>query len=203
MENQNQEGGLGRQTINIQVPSLDNLASRRSIIPLLFAVVIIFFFFNFFTVSCSGQEVGSLTGINLVTGTEFKYRDMFSGRETKGEKIPSNAWAIIAFGAAIVGLGAFLIKQKRDALIGTGAGAIGFGSLLILQFVINNAIEKESEGGLQANFEFAYWGALIAMGIAGFISYLRMKRTHNIVGSVRPPSQGLNSETDSPNQQNA
>lgn len=188
MENQNQESGTGQQTINIQVPSADNIASRRSLIPLLFAAVIIFFFFNFFTVSCGGQKVGSVTGINLVTGTELKDRDMFSGRETKGEKIPSSAWAIIAFGAAIIGLGAFLIKEKREALIGTGAGAIGFGSLLILQFAIKNAIEKKAEGAIQTDFQFAYWAALIAMGIAGFISYLRMQKTHNIVVSVVPPS---------------
>src|SRR5450759_4951577 len=170
MENQNQENGSGQQTINIQVPSTDNIASRRSLIPVLFAVAIIFFFFNFFTVSCGGQKVGSVTGINLVTGTELKGHDLFSGSETKGEKIPSNMWAIIAFGAAIIGLGAFLIKEKTESLIGTGAGAIGFGSLLILQFAIKNAIEKKAEGSpIQTDFEFAYWGALIAMGIAGFI----------------------------------
>ncbi|MDV7401951.1 hypothetical protein RZS08_61590, partial [Arthrospira platensis SPKY1] len=38
------------------------------------------------------------------------------------------------------------------------------------------------------DFEFAYWAALIAMGIAGFISYLRMQKTHNIVVSVGPPT---------------
>lgn len=197
MENQNQESGTGQQTINIQVPSADNIASRRSLIPLLFAAVIIFFFFNFFTVSCGGQKIGSVTGINLVTGTELKDRDMFSGRETKGEKIPSSAWAIIAFGAAIIGLGAFLIKEKREALIGTGAGAIGFGSLLILQFAIKSAIEKKA-GAIQTDFQFAYWAALIAMGIAGFISYLRMQKTHNIIVSVVPPSATttLNTESD-------
>ncbi|GHT77865.1 hypothetical protein AGMMS50262_19890 [Bacteroidia bacterium] len=175
MENQHQESGTGQQTINIQVPSTDNIVRKRSLSSLLFAAVIIFFFFNFCTVSCSGQKVGSVTGINLVTGTELKNRDMFSGRETKGEEIPSNIWAIIAFGAAIIGLGTFLIKEKRGALIGAGAGATGFVSLLILQFVIKNSIEKEGQGVLQADFQFAYWVALIAMGITSYISYLRIK----------------------------
>ena len=188
MENQNQDSVSGQQTINIQVPSADNIASRRSLIPILFAIVIIFFFFNFFTISCGGQKVGSVTGISLVTGSELKSHDMISGVETKGEKIPSSAWAIIAFGAAIVGLGVFLIKEKREALIGTGAGAIGFGSLFILQFAIKSAIEKKAEGALQTDFQFAYWGALIAMGIAGIISYLRMQKTHNIIVRVVPSS---------------
>jgi len=187
MENQNQESRTGQQTINIQVPSADNIASRRSLIPLLFAAVIIFFFFNFFTVSCGGQKVGSVKGIDLVTGTQLKSENMFSGQETQGEKIPSSVWAIIAFGAAIIGLGAYLIKEKREAIIGTGAGAIGFGSLLILQFAIKSAIEKKAEGAIQTDFQFAYWGALIAIGVAAFISYLRMQKTHNIVVNVSTP----------------
>ena len=189
MENQNQNSGMGHQTINIQVPSTENIASRRPLIPLLFAITVIFFFFNFFTVSCGGEKIGSVKGIDLVTGTQLKSKDMFSGRETEGEKIPSSAWAIIAFGAAIIGLGAFLMKEKREAVVGTGAGAIGFASLLILQFVVKNAIEEKSEGApLVTDFQFAYWGALIAMGIAGFISYLRMQKTHSIVVSFTPQS---------------
>jgi hypothetical protein len=198
MENQNQENVSGQQTINIQVPSADNIASRRSLIPLLFAIVIIFFFFNFFTVSCGGQKVGDVKGIDLVTGTQLKSQDMFSDGETDGEKIPSSAWAIIAFSAAIIGLVAFLIKEKREAIIGTGTGAIGFGSLLILQFVVKNAIEKKAEGNpFEIDFHFAYWGALIAMGLAGFISYLRMRKTHNIVVSVAPPSNMSNESSSS------
>lgn len=198
MENQNQEGVSGQQTIKIQVPSADNIASRRSLIPILFAAVIILFFFNFFTVSCGGQKVGSVTGFNLVTGTELKDHDLISGKEIKSEKIPANIWAIIAFGVAIIGLGAFLIKDKNESFIGTGAGAIGLGSLVILQFVIKDSIEKKAEGSpFQIDFEFAYWVALIAMGVAGFISYLRMQRTQNII-----VSNGANSgtNTDSINQ---
>jgi hypothetical protein len=189
MENQNQGNVPGQQTINIQVPSADNIASRRSLIPLLFAIAIIFFFFNFFTVSCGGQKFESVKGINLVTGTQLKSQDMFSGGVTNGEKIPSSVWAVIAFGAAIIGLGAFLIKEKREAVIGTGTGAIGFGAMLILNFAVKNAIEKKAAGApIEVDFQFAYWGALIAMGIAGFISYLRMQKTHNVVAAVAPPS---------------
>ena len=61
--------------------------------------------------------------------------------------------------------------------------------MLILQFVVKNAIEKKAEGApIEADFQFAYWAALIAMGIAGFISYLRMQKTHNIVVSVSQTS---------------
>jgi len=188
MENQNQNRGQGQQTINIQVPSADNIASRRPLIPASFTFAIILFFFTFCDFKCGGQKIFSVTGINLVTGTELKDHDMFTGRETKGKEIPASIWAIFAFGAAIVGLGAFLIKEKREALIGTGAGAIGFGSLLILQFVIKSTIDKEARGQLEADLQFPYWGALIAFAVAGIISYLRLQKTHNFVVRVSPPT---------------
>lgn len=195
MENYNQEQGAKQQTINIQVPTVESISSKRSLIPILFAMVIVFFFFNFFTISCGEQKVGSVSGINLVTGTELKKHDMFSGKETKGEEIPSSIWAIIAFSAAIVGLGVFLIKEKREALIGTGAGAIGFGSLIILQFAIKSAIEEKGEGAIHVDYEFAYWGALVAMGMAGIISYLRMQKTTKIVVSTSQPISSTTTDT--------
>lgn len=53
-----------------------------------------------------------------------------------------------------------------------------------------NYIDKEGKGQspVEANMQFAYWGAMIAMGIAGIISYWRMRKTHKIVVSVSPPS---------------
>ncbi|MBN8590032.1 MAG: YARHG domain-containing protein [Rhodothermia bacterium] len=183
MENENPNNASGQQTINVQVPLADNIASRRPLIPTSFALAIIFFFFTFCDFKCGGQKIGSVTGINLVTGTELKDNDMFTGRETE---IPASMWAILSLGAAIIGLGAYLIKEKREALIGTGAGAIGAGSLIILQFVIKSAIDKEAIGQIDVDFQFPYWGALTALCVGGLISYLRMKKTHNIVVSVAP-----------------
>lgn len=187
MENQNQNNAGGQQTINVQIPSADNIASRRPLIPASFALTIIFFFFTFCDFKCGGQKIGSVTGIKLVTGTELTDHDMFTGQETKGKEVPASIWAIFAFGAAIVGLGVFIIREKREALIGTGAGAVGVGSLIILQSVVKSALDKEAGGQIEVNFQFPYWGALIALGVAGLISYLRMRQTHNVVVNISPP----------------
>lgn len=189
MENQNPNNAGGQQTINVQIPSADNIASRRPLIPVSFALAIIFFFFTFCDFKCGGQKIGSIKGIELVTGTTIKDHDMMSGQETRGEKIPASMWAILAFGAAIIGLGAFLIKEKREAIIGTGAGAIGAGSMIILQFVIKSAMDDKGKGQIDCDFQFPYWGALIALGVAGLISYLRMRQTHNVVVNFSPPPQ--------------
>jgi hypothetical protein len=189
MENQNQNTGSEKQTINIQVPSANNIASKRPLIPVSFALAIILFFFTFCDFKCGGEKIGSVTGINLVTGTEIGGNDMFSGERTKGERVPPSIWAIFAFGAAIIGFGAFLIKEKREALIGTGAGIIGVGSLLILYFAVDNAVKGKGEREqIEVVFQFGYYGALLALAIAGFISYLRIKKAYTIVVNAPPSS---------------
>jgi hypothetical protein len=200
METPNQQTNTGSRTITIQVPTAGSFATRRPLIPLLFAVTILFFFFNFFTISCGGEKIGSITGINLVTGSEFKSPDILTGKEKKGQEVPVNGWAVVALAAAVVGLGTYLIKNKREALLGAGAGAVGFGALLILQFAIRNSIEGGSEKGIQVDFQFAYWGALIAMALAGILSYLRihMNRLVAIPSQEQPTTTSPGTDTVSP-----
>lgn len=192
METQHQNTNQEKQTISIEVPTVENIASRRSYIPALFALAIIFFFFTFCEFRCGGEKIGSVTGFNLVTGTEL----FDSESMDEAEKVPANIWAILALAAGIVGLGVYLIKDKREALIGTGAGAIGFGSLLILQFAIKHALQKNAEVAIDTVFKFGYWGALIAMLIAGIISYLRMKQMSRIGTDLPQHQPALAADTD-------
>ena len=180
MENQNSSSVL-QQAFSIKVSLTDNIARMRSLIPALFALVIILFLFNFCNLIIDhpnecliNQPVGQLKGINLITGTVLDLS--YEGHDD--ERIPSKSWVIIAFGAAIIGLGVFLIKEKRESLIGTCAGAIGFGSLLLLQFDNTIKLIDVWKSLFMGDFDFAYWGALIAMGIVSFISYLRMRKIH-------------------------
>jgi len=179
MENQNSSSV--QQAVSIKVSLTDNIARMRSLIPALFALVVILFLFNFGNLIINNPNeclstgiVGQLKGINLITGTVLDLS--YEGHDD--ERIPSKSWAIIAFGAAIIGLGVFLIKEKRVSLIGTCAGAIGFGSLLLLQFDNTIKLIDVWKSLFMGDFDFAYWGALIAMGIASFISYLRMRKIH-------------------------
>lgn len=174
MENTNPNNVNQQHTINIQVPSKENIATRRSLVPLLFGLIIIFFFFNFFAISCSDKEIASIKGIDLITGTQLKSNDPFTGKEKDGENIPSNIWAIIAFGSVIVGLATFMIKEKREAIIGTVVSTVGIISLIILQIVIKKGISEKEEGMIKVDFLFPYWGALIALVITGYICYLRI-----------------------------
>ena len=172
---------------------LNTLATKRSVIPIAFALIIIFFFFSFVDFKCNSMNVASLSGINLVTGTHVKTAgDNFSSdnylnsidnnrinpAQNQGEKVEPNLWAILALLMAIGGFAAFYKKIKSESLAGTAAGAIGFVSLLILRSAIKNKISEQSGGmvPVEIDFLFAYWASLLAFLIGGGLSYLRLKQ---------------------------
>lgn len=172
---------------------LDNLAKQRSIIPVIFALVIIFFFFGFVDFKCNSVKVASLSGINLVTGTHIKTPsdNLFNDnsfnsfndnnikvQENQGQKVGPNFWAILAILVAIGGLAAFYKKIKEESLAGTAAGAIGFISLLILRSAIKNKVGEQGGGMVEVDidFLFGYWASLLLFFAAGGLSYLRLKQ---------------------------
>lgn len=167
---------------------LNNVAKRRLIIPIAFALIIIFFFFSFVDFKCNNVEVTSLSGINLVTGTHIKTasdnllndNSLYDNRSNlqPTQKVGPNFWAIIAFLTAIGGLAAFYKRIKKESLAGTLAGAIGFVSLLLLHAAIKNKVSEQAGGivPIEINFLFAYWASLLLFLSAGALSYLRLKQ---------------------------
>lgn len=170
---------------------LDSIAQKRSVIPVIFALIVVLFFFGFCDFKCNSVKVASLSGINMVTGTHVKttagnmMNDSFNAFDNsrqqssyKGEKVNPNFWAILAFLMAIGGAAAYYKKIKSEALAGAAAGAIGFLSLIFLRFAIKNKIEEQGGGmvSIEIDFLFAYWVSLIGFLAAGGLSYLRWKQ---------------------------
>jgi ribosomal protein L40E len=126
----------------------------KKISPSIFVLIVIFFLLPFVTISCQGQDVASLSGLNLVTGTKI---------ET--EKISPNPVAIIilltAFFGVFLGLGIW--KHKKITIISAITGAAGFLLTLILKFLIDN--EVKSGPGFGTSYDAGFY--LILMSFAG------------------------------------
>lgn len=169
---------------------LEKIAEKRNAVPVAFAAVVILFFFSFVNFKCNDSKVASLSGFNLVTGTHIQtpmsgMNDMsgfFNGgnsNASKGEKVPSNNWAILAFLSAIAGAAVFYKRVKKESLIGFIIGIIGVVSLLVLRWAVKSAVESEVGNGMiniEVDFAFGYWMSLLLFIVAGGISYLRLKR---------------------------
>lgn len=158
--------------LNVQAPATVKISIGRSFTPASFALVIICFFFTFCDFKCGGQKIETMKGNDFLTGKHIEGQQDSYGRS---EETPSNNWAIVAFSSAIIGLFAFLLKGKWEAVIGTCAGIVGFASLLIFQFVIKSVIEEKGNGQIETVFQSGYWGALISMGVACLLSLLRVR----------------------------
>ena len=177
---------------NSKDQTIDAIAEKRSVIPIAFAAIVVLFFFSFVNFKCNGTKVASVSGFNLVTGTHIKTPmsglDDMSGyfnngesssrRETKGEKVPSNNWAILAFLSAIAGVAVFYKKVKKEALIGFVIGIVGSVSLLVLRWTVKSTVESEANGmvSIEVDFAFGYWMSLLMFIVGGGISYLRLKK---------------------------
>ncbi len=191
--------------------TLYTLANNRGVIPVAFALIIILFFFSFCDFKCNSVKVASLSGINLITGSQVKMEggagmldntpfgslndNKMNQYDDKNQKVEPNMWAILAFLSAIGGVGVFYKKLKNEALLGTLAGAIGVISLLMLRSAIKRKVEQQGGGMVQIeiDFLFGYWASVLAFLVAGGISYLRMKtgkpvdpKTPGITGQEKP-----------------
>lgn len=171
-----------QKSITLKVPTLDNIAGRRTYIPSLFGIVLLLFFFNFCELSCKGQKLASVSGISLATGTTIespKVDNPFGFEDPSkqdSKEIHSNIWAILALLAAVGGLVFFLIKHKYEDRIGIIAGVSGVISLLLLHITLTSSIKQQGNGMLEVNFLLPYWAALLSFGAAGGISFLRSKQ---------------------------
>jgi hypothetical protein len=189
-----------------------NSSRGKFFIPSSFALAIFFFFFTFCDFKCNAnqQKIGSVTGINLVTGTEFKRTsselsmntDLGFGKDWNPNKtvkqkettqtIPANIWAILAMLSALIGCVSFLLKAVKENLIGTATGLVAAISLIALQLSFRNVIESQSEGQVEAIFQFAYWASLTLVSVAGVLSYLQLKNSsinHEVSQSGQPSQQ--------------
>lgn len=164
-----------KNTVNLQLPTADQIASKRPFVPVSFALAIGLFFFTFCDIKCTtGQKLASVSGIQLVTGTSITPGGMLSDAASK-EKISPNLWAILALASAIGGCTVHLMRHQKEALIGAATAGLGLMSLGILRFMLNLGASSTGEAMIVLSFKPAYWLTILAFGVAGTISFFRLR----------------------------
>ena len=121
------------------------------------------------SVSCQGQKVHTLSGRELVTGTDIQQKDMFSGH-SKGEHVPANPFAIFAFAAAAAGALA-TVSSKTESKIAGILGVIGAVLLVGLKSNAETDMTNKTQGMAQVQMEFGFWCALLLLVIAALSSF--------------------------------
>ncbi len=149
----------------------------------IFGIVLVCFFLPFITVSCQGQKITTLTGIQLVTGTTIEQPSMFGKKQV--QKVSGEPLAALVFLCAAFGLGSSFIKGKKSAIAPAAAGGIGLISLLMLKLKLDNEILREGKGMLELEYGVGFWVVLILFLIAIVLNvYLMQGKTFSLLEGI-------------------
>jgi len=178
---------------------MKNEAKKLS--PAVFGLAIICFFLPFTHISCSGERVVTLTGVQLVTGTtigdpETDFAQTNGGplirpsdvkpQDREDEKIDPEPLAIFALCSAIAGLCLSFVRDKKWTIATAIAGAVGLILLLLLKAKIDNDVLKEGEGILQVEYALGFWLLLVlflcAIGLNAYL-YLPESKEEQVLST--------------------
>lgn len=135
----------------------------------LFTVILICFMIPFVTVSCGAQNIATISGAQLITGTEIE-----------GQQLEPQIMVIIAFLCAAGGL---IVSFSKPSGIGVMFG--GAGAILLFLFK-QGLIKKAQEQMVGVQFETGYWLAFILFIIAAGVSAYNALSGANENGSSKP-----------------
>lgn len=183
----NRVGASGKERRSVtKGGSMKNEAKKFS--PAVFGLAIICFFLPFTHISCSGERVATLTGIQLVTGTTIGNQETDSAQTNGGPfirpsdvrpqdredgKIDPEPLAIFALCSTIAGLWLSFRRGKEWAIATAVAGGVGLILLLLLKAKIDNDVLKEGEGIVQVEYAFGFWLLLVLfLSAIGLNAYL-------------------------------
>lgn len=187
------EGTTSRNTVTLQIPTADEIASKRTFAPISFGIVILLFLLPFFDIKCSGQKIASVRGTQLITGTNLNMGGGFDNGNlgTQKQSVNPNIWAIIALISAAGGGGFYIAKHKREALIGAVASGVGIISLTFLRMGALFTVNRMAENMITISFKPAYWVALLAFTVAGMISFFRLRLWETTATAIVDPDNTI------------
>jgi hypothetical protein len=139
----------------------------RIIVLGLFVLAIIFFILPWASVSCSGNELFSASGFDLVRGSYNVQGNLPLGVTLENEPI-----AIGVLIAAGVGVIFSIFRGNIWRYLRVLAGLTGIGLMVWLKFKIEDQIYNQGQGLLQINYLIGTWltvGALALASIVGLI----------------------------------
>ena len=147
--------------------------------PLTYAAVAICFFFTFLNVSCQGQRVVSLSGLQLAFGTTIETRTMFGGTEKK--KVSPEPIVAGALIAALTGL-IFSIRKSGRRKISTVAGVVGFLLLLAYKSKTDGDVLRQGGGMIQVDYGGGFILAVALFAVAILLASGLADRTVSMQG---------------------
>jgi hypothetical protein len=129
------------------------MAHKSKVSPVIFVLATLCFLLPFVTVSCNGQKVASLTGVELATGTTVEQPQVFGPAQKK--RVGAEPLATLAALCALAGIGLSFLGS-RLAIAPAVSGTAGALFLLLLQSKLNSDMSKEVQGAFRLDWEVGF-----------------------------------------------
>jgi hypothetical protein len=146
------------------------------------AFALFLFIFPFVRLSCQGQAIVSLTGVQLITGTSIEEPGSGSPkREADGEFL-----ALLAFVCGLVAAVYTFVRIPKATVVTMVASGGAALCLLLLKLRIDSLVFRQGEGVIQTSYGIAFWLAfLIFSGGCAFHGYQLRQSMAAPTSSVR------------------
>lgn len=139
-----------------------------------FAATLVTFLLTFANVSCQGQRVASLSGVQLAFGTEIDNADMWGNK--RPQKVQPEPLALLAFFAAIAG-GALALIGPATRRLTSLAGGTGALLLVLLISKLERDATLHSSGMLDVSPGGGLLFAVLLFLVAAVLAWFGGKET--------------------------
>ncbi len=159
--------------------------SNKFVSPSLFLLAALCFFLPFVSFTCQGQRIATISGMELITGTQiqkFEMEKFDTGQKNpdlnKQRDVNSEPLAVAAFIFALLGIVVSLIP-RYSRMLSLIAGALGALMLLFLRSSIGGEVTGDFDFKIiEVSYEWGYYLSLIIL-IAAFAINLYQIITEN------------------------
>ena len=160
-----------------------NAPRRSRPATLAFGAVMITFLFTFANISCQGQRVASLSGLQLAFGTKVARSDMWGNR--REDEVRAEPFALFALVAAATGAALALVGRatRRLTTLAGGAGAL---SLMVLINKLERDTTVQSSGMLDMSAGLGLFLAIGLFVIAAVIAWFTGREPRTSVSARAP-----------------
>ena len=154
-----------------------------------YLLALIAFLLPFVEVSCNGQKVLSLTGTQLLAGTQIPGSGgIFGG---PAQRIKPETSVVLAFVAGIAALVLSLLNQRRTEIAAGICGILGACSLLTLQQSIASGAPPQAMGLLHVQYEPGYFLSVVASfagaGLSLYLAFAQRSPAAAVAPTPSPP----------------
>lgn len=127
----------------------------------MFVLILICFALPFVCFSCGGENIATLSGLDLVTGGNIG-----------NDQYDADPWAIATLIAAVIGIGFSLLKGRGSKILSFLIGSAGFISLMIMKTATEQTIQEQGEGMISVQWLNGFNFAVILFAAAAIFNII-------------------------------